>query len=247
MNENNEIINRKPNKGLITLIIILLLIIIIGLISYIVYDRLNVDNSALEVTKSNILKEDKTKEEKIETRNLTEEELNSFKDYFNKTGINGFLTQEFADSKDINLYILLYNGIGKQTTITDEEKRDYLNASGMEELYTDLLKIKDDDIKEFLKSNADLDHTKGTSIKNFKYLSKYDAYYHEHGDTSYMEVENCTNGKLDENSNYILNCKFKYDDMGTETKLKNKDDSYIFISNKCIGNCEYLPGNVIGE
>lgn len=244
MDANNEIINRKLNKELVVLII-LLIFIIIGLISYIVYDKVNSnDNKVPEVTKSNIPKKYKAKEEKIEARNLNEEELNFFKIYFNNTGINGFLTQEFNNPKDINLFTLLYNGIGKQESITDDEIKDILNIYGYDELYTELQKIKSDDIKEFLKTNADLDFSKGSSIKNFDYLSKYDAYYHMHGDTSFLEIETCSNGKIDENGNYILNCKFKYDDMETQTTLKKKDDNYIFISNKCIGNCEYLPGNV---
>lgn len=229
----------KSNKGLITLVIILL-IAIIGLIGYIVYDKLNNDNSeGSEVTKSNVLEK-----EEIEARDLTEEELNSFKEHFNKMGINGFLIQEYTNIEDIDLYILLYNGIGKQTTITDAENNDFLTTNGMEELYTNLLKITDDDIKEFLETNAGLNHTKGEAIKNFTYLSKYDAYYNMHGDTNYMEVGSCISGKIDESGNYILNCKFKYDDMQTQTTLKKKDNDYIFISNKCSGNCEYLPGNI---
>lgn len=241
MNENNE---KNTNKGL-TILIVILILIIIGLTGYIVYDKLNEtdDKDKIpEVTKPNI-----SREEKIEARDLTSEELNYFKEYFNKIGINGFLTQEFNDIKDIDLFILFYNGIGKQETLTDEEQNEILKINGLEEMYTEVKKISDDDIKDFLKVNAGLNHVKGSTIKNFTYLSKYDAYYNMHGDTSFIEVDSCTSGRIDENGNYILNCKFNdniYDNMQTETTLKKSGNNYIFISNKCIGDCESLPGNV---
>ena len=246
MNQNNPVEKKKSNKGLIILVILLLIIIIL-LVSYIVYDKLN-DNVNNKNGGAQI-EENIDEEEKIESRDLTQEELTYFKDHFNEVGINGFVGQSYSNIKDINLFYLLYVGIDDELVqLSDEEKQEYLKYSQTDDIYTSITKIEDDDLKEFLKENANLNHKKGSAINGFYYIPEYNAYYLEHGDTNYTEIESCSSGEIDENGNYIVNCTLKDYNGGAgtniKTTLKNVDDNFVFVSNECeSGNCETLKSN----
>ena len=195
------------------------------------------------------IEENIDEEEKIESRDLTQEELTYFNDHFNEVGINGFVGQSYSNIKDINLFYLLYIGIDDELVqLSDEEKQEYLKYSQTDDIYTSITKIEDDDLKEFLKENANLNHKKGSSINGFYYIPEYNAYYLEHGDTNYIQVDSCNSGKIDENGNYIVNCTLKQylDGAGTniKTTLKKVDDNFVFVSNECeSGECETLKSN----
>ncbi len=253
MNQNNPVVKKKSNKGLIVLIILLLIIIIL-LLSYIVYDKESAKKNESEV-KENVSKKEENKEEqeeKIESRDLTQEELTYFKNYFNKININGFICQSYSNINDINLFSLIYEGIEDESIVrqlSEEEKQEYLKYSNNDDIYTSITKIEEDALKKFLKEYANLDYKKGSDIYGFYYIPKYKAYYLEHGDTNRWGVDSCNSGKIDENGNYVVNCTLmeysrEISSTNIKTTLKKVDDNFVFISNECeSGGCEMLKSN----
>lgn len=267
MNENNNVTentmqetssintvtntNQKGNRGLIVLVIVLLLIVI-GLIAFIICDKFVINNTDANDDKKTVETDDKDKGEKTETskdnnisesRELKEEELKEFVTYFNKKEINGFVTQNYNSKENIKIDQVVYNGLGNNNSITDQEAIDYSNATNLgmniskvSDLPTNIVKLTKQEVTDHMKKYAGVDN-----LNNFKwtYLNKYDAYYYMHGDTNYMEVSTCSSGKIDDNGNYITTCTFKSEGPATiETTMKKQDNVYMFVSNKCIKNCE---------
>ena len=68
---------------------------------------------------------------------------------------------------------------------------------------------------------------------NWQYLSKYDAYYHQHGDTAFLMVH-CVDGYKTNDNQYVVS--FKEDSEFSSNKkytitLQKQGDKYIICSN----------------
>lgn len=243
--ENNNINQDKSWKNVM---IAILLIIVLALSSFIVYKEFISENSQVEQENNQSTNENEKQNnniQKSEARNLTDDELNYFKQFFNSHNYNGFVIQSYDKIENIDIPTLLYNGFDfGESPLTEDEKNEYFRISGNTELNLDLTRIKGADIKRFLNVNANYDFEIGTDLDCFSYSDKYKTYYHEHSDTNFMQIEKCTDGKILENGNYEVTCKFMDIDAETTVTLEKPGDNYVFISNKCIKGCSSLLGHI---
>lgn len=242
----------ENNRGLMVLVIVLLLIII-GLIVFIIFDKFVINNTDAQDDNKTVERSDKDKGEKGEVlednniskeRELKEEELKEIVTYFNKREVNGFVMQKYNDVKEIDIGFVLYNN-GKEVTDYNEAKTylksinwDGYEVNTIDDLPTPITKVTKTEVANIMKKYTGMDDL---SNLRWTYLKDYDAYYHMHGDTNYIEIQSCASGKIDKDGNYITTCTSS---EGTvETKMNKKDNDYIFISNKCIKDCGFIYTN----
>lgn len=169
----------------------------------------------------------------ISKEKLTQSEKDYFTNYFKKVENNGFLRSSYSNPNEIDLALLLYDGIGENSEIPQNEISDFLLKVNMEELQTDLTKLTTSQIKSFLKEKMNYDITNISAKLNWQYLSKYDAYYHQHGDTAFLMVH-CVDGYKTNDNQYVV-C-FKEDAGFSGNKkytitLQKQGDNYIVCSN----------------
>jgi hypothetical protein len=164
---------------------------------------------------------------------LTSEQL----DYFNNEFFNGdtmnirnqFLSSDYDDVKDIDLYELFYCGSGIKETLTNDEREKIEN-----ELSLDITKNSSSNMNAILEKYASitLDETNRVGIENFTYLPEYDAYYFVHGDTNYRTEVEISEGFKKGDKYFLYYCDLFTG--GEEYKcitMKKKGDNYVFISN----------------
>lgn len=192
-------------------------------------NKINDDNNSTN-NKENVID---TTEPVITKENLTQSEKDYFKNYFKKVENNGFLRSSYSNPNEIDLALLLYDGIGETSEIPQNEISDFLLKVNMEELQTDLTKLTTSQIKSFLKEKMNYDITNISAKLNWQYLSKYDAYYHQHGDTAFLMVH-CVDGYKTNDNQYVVS--FKEDSEFSSNKkytitLQKQGDKYIVCSN----------------
>lgn len=190
----------------------------------------NENNSSSTNNKENII--DTTKPA-ISKEKLTQSEKDYFTNYFKKVENNGFLRSSYSNPNEIDLSLLLYDGIGENSEIPQNEISDFLLKINMEELQTNLIKLTTSQIKGFLKEKMNYDITNISDKLNWKYLSKYDAYYHQHGDTAFLNVY-CIDGYKTNDNQYIIILKedTRYSNNTKYTiTLQKQNDNYIVCSN----------------
>ena len=176
---------------------------------------------------------------------LTEEELAYFNnDFFNgeMTADDGqtysnlhnqFLTCLYADPREINMLELLYNGVGPEVPLTQEELEalNNIDPEGNELFDTDKFTLPE--VNAFLFDNIGLtmDGTEKIDWDQFKYIEQFDARYHVHSDTNYRSVTFSYGERV---GDYIqLYWKdFYYGGINTEcvTLLDRGDGQYWFVS-----------------
>ena len=148
------------------------------------------------------------KSETLETpedRPLTAEELERFNtEVFNGGGfnmMNQFLCLAMEAPKDyrqIDLFVLFYNGTGEPMEVTEEERQAVAEADyGGEDPMVDLVKCPASEMDAVLQKylGLTLDETDRWCLDRFTYLEEYDAYYDFHGDTDYPGEVTFTSGK----------------------------------------------------
>lgn len=228
--------NKKKNIIIITIIVLGL--IITAMITFFVLNNKNKEKNSQ--TASDLILENFQKENVIDTtepvitkENLTQSEKDYFTNYFNKVENNGFLRSSYSNSNEIDLALLLYDGIGETSEIPQNEISDFLLKVNMEELQTDLTKLTTSQIKSFLKEKMNYDITNISAKLNWQYLSKYDAYYHQHGDTAFLMVH-CVDGYKTNDDQYVVSFK-EYAGFSSNKKytitLQKQGDNYIVCSN----------------
>lgn len=165
----------------------------------------------------------------LETRQLTTEELRQFEEFLNQE--YGFLLSDYDSPESIDLDEVFYSVTGK--TITEEEKKAYLQAIGGTEIETDMNCLSTAQIDEILVEKT------GYHLKDMKnglswiYLPEYDCYYNEHGDTNIQKFI-CENGTV-EGDTYKIRCMADvYTSLLYEcvVTLKKTGSGYLFISNR---------------
>jgi len=164
---------------------------------------------------------------------LTQTELSSFSNYFNQNENNGFLLSYYKKPAEIDLAQALFNGAGiTQTGLSDSEKNAFLEAINEEEIYTDVTKLTTKQINTFLKKKAGITLSDITKQFTWVYLSKYDTYYFQHGDTNFSVIE-CISGYKTKDELYVIKYRNDYmseGDSATVT-LKKSGSDYLFVSN----------------
>ena len=176
---------------------------------------------------------------------LTEEELAYFNnDFFNgeMTADDGqtysnlhnqFLTCLYADPREINMLELLYNGVGPEVPLTQEELEALNNIDAEGNKIYDVDKFTLPEVNAFLFDNIGLtmDGTEKIDWDQFKYIEQFDARYHVHSDTNYRSVTFSYGERV---GDYIqLYWKdFYYGGINTEcvTLLDRGDGQYWFVS-----------------
>lgn len=176
---------------------------------------------------------------------LTEEELAYFNnDFFNgeMTADDGqtysnlhnqFLTCLYADPREINMFNLLYNGVGPEVPLTQEELEALNNIDAEGNKIYDVDKFTLPEVNAFLFDNIGLtmDGTEKIDWDQFKYIEQFDARYHVHSDTNYRSVTFSYGERV---GDYIqLYWKdFYYGELTTEcvTLLDRGDGQYWFVS-----------------
>ena len=140
--------------------------------------------------------------ERLTPQPLTEEELAYFNnDFFNgeMTADDGqtysnlhnqFLTCLYADPREINMFNLLYNGVGPEVPLTQEELEALNNIDAEGNKIYDVVKFSLPEVNAFLFENIGLtmDGTEKIDWDQFKYIEQFDAYYLIRSDTNYRSV-----------------------------------------------------------
>ena len=146
---------------------------------------------------------------------------------------NQFLTCLYADPREINMFNLLYNGVGPEVPLTQEELEALNNIDAEGNKIYDVDKFTLPEVNAFLFDNIGLtmDGTEKIDWDQFKYIEQFDARYHVHSDTNYRSVTFSYGERV---GDYIqLYWKdFYYGGLTTEcvTLLDRGDGQYWFVS-----------------
>ena len=120
-----------------------------------------------------------------ETVALTEQELEQWTNYVNSRENNAFLLSYYDEPKQIDLNELFYTGCGlDMEELTDKEVQEYLEWTGMDEVYTEFTRITGEQVATVLKSRLGLTMEEMEKPLEWCYLTESDAYVMQHGDTN---------------------------------------------------------------
>lgn len=173
---------------------------------------------------------------------LSEEEIQFFTDFIQKMENYGFLLSAYDAPEDVDLGEVFYCGAGIDEVLSDEEIEAYLIECQQEEIYTDCLKISRERMDAFLRAKLGIGLEEIRTPFTGVYLSEFDSYYHEAGDTNYT-LYDCIEG-VREGDLYTLrfHTDWFWEDPRSdcETVIRKNGEEYQFVSNR------YLSGSEIG-
>ncbi|MCI8454225.1 MAG: hypothetical protein HFE84_06380 [Lachnospiraceae bacterium] len=164
---------------------------------------------------------------------LSAEECKFFTNFIQEVENYGFLLSDYDTPHDVHLDPVFYIGAGIGEEIPKEDLPRYLAATGQEELMTDCLKLPRQSIEDFLQRKLGIGLRDIHTPFEWLYLSEFDSYYHEAGDTNYF-LFSCTEGSRQEN---IYTLRFTPEEdwgsllSGCETVLIKTEGEYRFVSN----------------
>lgn len=167
-------------------------------------------------------------------RELTQEELDQFTQFIRGGDTYGFVLSEYTNPAEVDLGEVFYSGAGFQEEISEEEIAAYLAVRDQEELYTECIKITRNDAAQLIQEKLGIPLEEMDTYGMGVYISEFDAYYHECGDTNYTEFT-CVNGLVNGN---IYTLEFKADIAwaatypNVQTILEKTETGYHFISNQ---------------
>ena len=169
-------------------------------------------------------------------RELTQEEMDLFTQFIHRMDAYGFVLSEYTGPSEVDLGEVFYSGAGFQKTLSEEEIAAYLAACNQEELYTDCVKITRSDVEKLLEERLGISLSDTDDEKIVLYIPEFDAYYHECGDTNYMEFS-CVGGLANGNV-YTLEFKagmdWNYIYSDVQTILEKTESGYRFIANQSL-------------
>lgn len=167
---------------------------------------------------------------------LERRELQEWSHYINRMDKNGFLLSYYDMPTEVDLNELFYSGCGvNQKELSDKEVEQYLEISGMEEIYTDCIRLTTRDIASVLRNGLGLETEDMKKPLEWVYLEDSECYVTQHGDTNAIRFT-CTSGYR-QGKNIILNCASG--PMDCRVTLKNVEgDTWHFVSNEKIENTE---------
>lgn len=176
---------------------------------------------------------------------LTNMQLIDFKDELGNADNYGFLLSDYDDIRDVNLDQLLYGGAGMSDPSNSKEIKDaYLESIDQKELDTGCIILTSEQIDEFLvdKTGYDLESMNGDF--SWDYISQYDAYIVERGDTNKCEISVNDGKEIEQNIyevEYTLNDGIYAIEEGTisggTVTFKVVDEKLVFLSN----SLNFLP------
>lgn len=171
---------------------------------------------------------------------LSEEEIRFFTEFIQKMENYGFLLSAYDAPEDVDLGEVFYGGAGIDEVMSDEEIAAYLAAYQQEEIYTDCVKVPRERVDAFLHSKLGIGLEEIREPFAWRYLSEFDSYYHEAGDTNYTAYD-CVEG-VREGDLYTLHfhTDWFWEDMRSdcETVIRKSGEEYQFVSNRYIGSNE---------
>ena len=231
MDNENQVVKQKSNKGLVVLIIILILIVL-GLSGYLVYDKFITkdDTKTNEVTqKETTTNDSNNNSQSTDTNNykngdyLNQTDLNTISEYLNKSGANAFLIQPYNLITEIDMESLL-----KESNIV-ENGNEYCDLIGYCE--GALYKVNKSTLEEYLKIYT------GKTVNDFKmdsiYYNKENKFYllPSPGPSSLFGVT-VENGRVNEDGNYVIDYTIDViNENYRRVTLKKVETNYQFISN----------------
>ena len=182
---------------------------------------------------------------------LTQEEL----EYFNGTQFfnrhyesmvidsinirNQFLSSEYENPKDIDLFQLFYCGSGIEESVADEElfaveKMNGKSFADEEGWICPCTKISAEAMDKVLLENTGLtlDEINKISLDKFTFLEEYNAYYYFHGDSNYRgDIAFHSGERQGDTIRPYYNDTFFGDGEKVLTLRQQKGGTYWFVSN----------------
>jgi len=147
---------------------------------------------------------------------------------------NQFLSSQYREPEDIDLFELFYCGTGIQETMSEEEllQVGLFDAEGLEICPTDKISVAAMDEVLLLHLGLTLKDVDGKGLEHFTYLAEYDAYYHSHGDTNYRGFVTISAGEREDDLTrlYYLD-NFMGNGWMCVTLRDNGSGGYWFVSN----------------
>lgn len=170
-------------------------------------------------------------------REVTMQEILELTDFIERMDAYGFLMSEYSIPQEADLGPVFYSGAGKAASMEEDEYTAYLSAMNQEEMFTDCVKVTRSDVEDIVMKRLGLNLDEMLTVDIGVYLSEFDAYYHECGDTNYMKYS-CTGGLVNHN---VYTVEFAtvadnaWEFQEVQTILEKTEEGYRFISNT------YLP------
>ncbi|OQB14304.1 MAG: hypothetical protein BWY15_01159 [Firmicutes bacterium ADurb.Bin193] len=174
-------------------------------------------------------------------KHLSDKELAYFNgnDFFNGEDFNirnQFLSSTYSAPEKINLFHLFYCGNGLEENYpTEEEKVAVVN-------YNEWAAMPDCPCEKNSRAKMDeiltkymgitLADTEKTGLDKMTYLPEYDAYYHFHGDTNYRPAITFSAGEREGDIIRLFYDDTFMSDGNKVLTLREKDGSYLFVSNQ---------------
>ena len=170
-----------------------------------------------------------------EARELFREEIEFFDKYLFSSENAGFLLSTYKSAEEIDLNELFYSGAGiSNGSLTEEQREDYLNASGGTEIYTDVISLTTAEIDDYLLEKTGLTSGQMKKTLDWVYSPQTDTWYHQAGDTN-MRIFDCVGGTV---AGDVYTLRMQAKDAGTgyrpeiyETVLKKNGNNFQFVSN----------------
>lgn len=167
------------------------------------------------------------------TNELSQEEIDFFTDFMNRTENNGFLQSEYKTATDVNLNEVFYNGAGVSAhSLSAEEEAAYEEkvSWGIE---TDVERLTTEEIDRFLQRKTGYSYAEMNMPLQWTYLEQFDVYVSDHGDTNWRAFC-CTGGRVRGDIYEVY-----YDDVDNDgiLTLKRNGDDYLIVSNQW----DYVP------
>lgn len=144
-----------------------------------------------------------------------------------------FFTQ-YESPEEINLRQLFYDGVARDTQITQEEMDAYDKATGSD-APVDNFKIPKADMERLFLENTGLtiEQSQKVGLDSMTYLEEYDAYYLQHSDSGYAGCE-VQEGYKTEEGMIVLLYRGKARNLfgaGQVILSPQEDGSYWFVAN----------------
>ena len=164
-------------------------------------------------------------------KQLNDKELKEIEKYLNLKENNGFVSPYniYTKPEEINLNVIFYDAFaleGGNTSLSEDELNAYKKAGRFGD--TDIRKVTTKEAKERYLEKTGENLTNISTRLNWIYLSQYDAYYTEGGDTGMVSVT-CLSGV--ENQDEISVIEIIAGDTKEEVTLKKNGNNYLFVSN----------------
>lgn len=256
---------KTTKKGLLLgllCLIILLLVLVIGMLVVLLQKKDGKETTSEAVNTSEVIKEtslqemerekdhtsDETTEaekEKQDTSGISEEELTKetldsgelkeVENNLNSMTNYGFLQSEYSDYRNINWNMVFYSGAGISENVTDDMVKAYLSYLHQDEQYTDIAAVRGKNLETFVKNTTGHPYKDALRPLEWVYLSEYDMYMCEHGDTNYCEVT-VLDGEKEGNRYTVRYVGYNesYEQSTMEVVFQKTDSGYRFISNRCV-------------